>query len=94
MHISGVVKNCHNVCGVVVRNNGDLILRARHDTTGGEQLNGVLVYSAADQTISLGIGLTTTETSADDELVISADGNTIYLSLPTRNEIVRVEDVP
>lgn len=80
------------VHSMVVRGNGDIVFRGRHNTVGGDELNGVLVFSAADDTVKLGVGLLTSETSADDELVITADRTTIYLSLPARNEIVRVVD--
>ncbi len=78
----------------VVRNDGDLVVRARHNLAGGDELNGVLIFSPGDQTMTFGVGYTTTETSEDDELAISADGNDIYMALPNLNTIVRLVDIP
>lgn len=52
----------------------------------------MLVYSPASHTITLAASLPAEQLTEDDDLVTSADRATIYLSLPKRNEIVRVVD--
>lgn len=73
--------------------NGDLIIRGARGLTGAISENGILVYSAADGDIVLGLDLPVSEISEDDEMVITADGGTIFLSLPRRNQIVRAVDL-
>ncbi len=77
----------------VVRDNGDLIIRGSMDTTTTDVFSGLLIWSATDQTTTSALTLPAEESSEDDELVMTSDG-TILLSLPERNEIVRVSDVP
>lgn len=84
----------YGIHSFVVRNNGDLVMRARHNLASGSELNGVLIFSPADQTMTFGLGYTTAETSENDELVISADGSDIYMALPKLNQIVRLVDAP
>jgi len=73
--------------------NGDLIIRGARGLTGATSENGILVYSADDRDIVLGIELPLSEISEDDEMVITADGDTVFLSLPRRNQIVRAVDL-
>jgi hypothetical protein len=74
----------------VVTTDGDIVIRGsfRRDQNS-ELLTGILIWSAATQEISVGMTLPISELSETDELVRGPDG-TIYLSLPQRNEIVRV----
>lgn len=75
----------------VVLSNGDMILRGIFDPSGGPRLAGLLIRSADDGQIELGLDLADADTSADDEMIIADDG-TIYLAQPNRNQIVRVMD--
>ncbi len=74
----------------VALGNGDLILRAVYAPEGGDRLENILIWSAADQEVLPGLDLPAAEVSADDEMILAHDGETIYLSLPNRNEVVRV----
>src|SRR5690606_11888007 len=76
----------------VVRNNDDIVLLGRHDTATSDQLNGVLLYDATDESIHLGVGFPSSDTVDGGDLAISSDGSTIYLSLAARNEILTVSD--
>ena len=76
----------------VVRANGDIVLLGRHDTASGEQLNGVLLYSAADQDVKLGVAYSAGETVDGGDMAITADRATIFLSIAARNEIVTIAD--
>ena len=69
---------------------GDLIVRGIYDPEGEERLEGILIWSATDEEVLPGLELPAAETSADDEMILAPDGETIYLALPNRNEIVRV----
>ncbi|GMU21466.1 MAG: hypothetical protein AMXMBFR13_15590 [Phycisphaerae bacterium] len=51
-----------------------------------------MLYSPASDTITLGASLPAEQLAEDEELVTSSDRGTIYLSLPKRDEIVRVVD--
>jgi hypothetical protein len=73
--------------------NGDLIIRGARAITAVQSENGILVYSAADEDIVLGLELPLAEISEADEMVITADGDTVFLSLPNRNQIVRAIDL-
>jgi hypothetical protein len=77
----------------VVRNDGDLIIRGDHAVSATDSFAGLLIWSAADQTVSRALELSVDDRSEDDEMVIAADG-TIYLTLLNRSEIVRVVDAP
>lgn len=74
----------------IVLADGDLIVRGIYDPEGDERLEGILIWSGADEEVLPGLDLPATETSADDEMILAPDGETIYLALPNRNEIVRV----
>jgi len=76
----------------VALDGGDLILRGIYDPADGDQTTGLLIWSAADEEVQIGLEMTSTEVSADDEMILAADGETVYLSLPERDEIVVVVD--
>ena len=65
-------------------------MRGIYDPVGEERLEGILIWSGADEEVLPGLDLPAAETSADDEMILAPDGETIYLALPNRNEIVRV----
>ncbi len=75
----------------VVLSNDDLILRGIFDPSGGTRLAGLLIRSADDGEIELGLGIPDADRSADDEMVIASD-DTIYLAQPNLDQIVRVID--
>ncbi len=75
--------------------NGDLLLRGSLQTGPTTQRRGIVLYNAADEVAAVVLEIAGAQLSEDDEMLITPDGNTIYLSLPNRNEIVtvrRVED--
>jgi len=72
--------------------NGDLIIRGARAVTAGNTENGILIYSAADEETVLGVALPLQEVSEDDEMIITSNGDTVYLSLPKRNQIYRAID--
>lgn len=78
----------------VALESGDLIIRGTHSRSARpeDQDNGMLIYSAADQSIAFALSLPDGEISEDDEMIITPDGTTIFMSLPQRNEIVRAID--
>ncbi len=75
----------------VALENGDLIIRGTHQTGPTTVDAGILLYNAADQEITFAKEIPTDQRSEDDEMIITPDGSTIYLSLPARNEIVIVQ---
>jgi hypothetical protein len=75
----------------VVLANGDLVIRGSFEVTP-PTVHGVFFWSAEDQEVVPGVKLSTGEFSPNDEMVITPDGSTIYLSLPLLNKIVRVVD--
>lgn len=76
----------------VVLDNGDLLMRGTwQENATADTVSGVLLWSAADQTLSVALQLPFSEVSGDDEMIATPDRSTIYLSLPARNEIVRVD---
>ncbi|MBI4716684.1 MAG: hypothetical protein HY763_02685 [Planctomycetes bacterium] len=74
----------------VVRANGDMVIRGTQQVTATESHSGILLFDAATATLRVGLELPAEELSEDDEMLITPDGATIYLSLPNRNEIVVV----
>jgi len=76
----------------VVLDNDDLVLRGAFTTNAGQFVEGVHLYSAADESVTPGMEIPPEEASEDDEMLIAPDGR-ILLSLPARNEIVVVTDV-
>ncbi len=74
----------------VALESGDLILRSIFDPEGETRLEGLLIWSAQDEQVELGLELPSAETSSNDEMILAADGETIYLSLPNRDEVVLV----
>lgn len=74
----------------VILDNGDILFRGSFQQSAAMSVNGIFIFSPADQSITLGTMLPSTDVSSDDEMVMTADG-TIYLSLPRRNQIVRVD---
>lgn len=72
--------------------NGDLVIRGARGVVAASPQNGILFYSAADDALTFALGLSTEQRSEDDELVITADGSAVFLSLPNANTIVRVID--
>jgi hypothetical protein len=81
-----------NTESFVVLDSGDFIIRGTFGT-GSSRINGILL-SVEDEMLELAIDLPDNELSDDDEMILSADGNTIFLALPLRNggEIYRLED--
>lgn len=75
----------------VVLENGDLIIDGIYSPSGGDRLQGLLIWSAETQSVHLGLALSADDVAEDDEMIVAPDG-TIFLSLPDRNEIVRVID--
>lgn len=73
--------------------NGDLLLRGNLQTGPTSQRRGIVYYNAADEVADVVLEITGADLSEDDEMLIAPDGNTIYLSLPNRNEIVTVRRV-
>lgn len=73
--------------------NGDLLLRGTRQTGPTTQRRGILFYNAAEEMIDVVLEIAGADLSEDDELIIAPDGNTIYLSLPNRNEIVTVRKI-
>lgn len=77
----------------VVTDAGDLIIRGTQRLSGTSSRQGIFIWSAATQTIDLGLEMTSSDVSESDEMVRAADG-TIFLSLPNRDEIVTVTLLP
>lgn len=76
----------------VVLEGGDMIISGVYDPEGEDRLRGLLIFLPDEQRFELGAELSTGEMSADDEMILADDGETIYLALPNRNEVVRVID--
>jgi hypothetical protein len=76
----------------VVLGNGDLLIRGSYQPAGGSRVSGLLIWSGETYALEVGLALPDADLSEDDELVIAPEG-TIYLSLPERNQIVRVIDL-
>lgn len=74
----------------VVLASGDMVIRGTFQMSATGSQRGILLYDTAAQTISVGLALLTADVSTADEMVITSDGLTILLSLPNRNEILRV----
>ena len=74
----------------VVLENGDVVLRGAWQTSPTTSERGVFLYDAASDETMLGVAIPADELSANDGMVVSSDGSTILLSLPNRDEIVRV----
>ncbi|MCK4659482.1 MAG: hypothetical protein KAV82_08170 [Phycisphaerae bacterium] len=75
----------------VVLDNGDIVISGAYHPQGESRILGILLWSADTQSITMGLPISDSEYSEDNELVIAPDG-TIYMALPDRNEIVRVID--
>ena len=75
----------------VVLDSGDIILDGIYDPADGDRVMGLLIWSGESETVMTGLEMPEEEVSEDDEMILGPDG-TIYLSLPDRNEIVRVVD--
>lgn len=73
----------------VILDNGDILFRGSFQQTAAMSVTGIFIFSPADQSLTLGTMLPSADISGDDEMVMAPDG-TIYLSLPRRNQIVRV----
>jgi hypothetical protein len=73
----------------VVLDNNNLIIRGVHSPIGGASASGILIWSAANHEVQVGLTLPSDELSENDEMILAPDG-AIYLALPERNEIVRV----
>jgi len=76
----------------VVLDNGDLVLRGSFAAAGSPTVVGVLLYSAADESVTPGVAIPGDRVSEDDEMLIAPDGR-ILMSVPAGNEIVVVTDV-
>ena len=70
--------------------NGDLVMVGNLQESGATSTSGILLYSAADDRVTVGVEIPSADRNEDDEMVITADGSTIFLTLPNRNQIVRV----
>ncbi|MBN2560646.1 MAG: hypothetical protein JXQ75_06925 [Phycisphaerae bacterium] len=73
----------------VARSNGDLVMRGSYQESATQTTTGIILYTAATQQVEVGLEMPAANISESDEMVITTDG-TILLSLPNRNEIVRV----
>lgn len=76
----------------VVRSNDDIVFLGRFTSILGDDLNGVLLYSAADDSVQLGVAYSAADTADGGDMAISADRSTIFVAIAGRNEIVTVSD--
>ncbi len=78
----------------VVLPGGDLLIRGVY-TPENNPINGLMIWSAADEAVTVVVDLEDDfdlTLSEDDEIVLAADGKTAYLSLPEMGEIWRAID--
>jgi len=76
----------------VVLDDGDLLIRGVYDPADGATVNGIILWDADTEAVTIFEDLPDTDLSGNDELIISADRSTIYLALPERSEIWRGTD--
>ena len=76
----------------VVLQNGDLLIRGVYDPPDGPSVNGIILWEAESEEVTIFEDLPIEDLSAHDELIISPDRQTVYLSLPSRSEIWRGTD--
>lgn len=75
----------------VVLKNDDLLIRGVYDPDPGNEpsVNGIVLWEAEGQEVTVFEDLPDDILSGYDELIISADRSTVYLALPERGEIWR-----
>jgi hypothetical protein len=78
----------------VVLADDSLLIRGVYDPDPGNvaQVSGILLWDATTQAVVLFEDLPDEDMSGNDELIISDDRSTIFLSLPSRSEIWRGDD--
>jgi hypothetical protein len=78
----------------VVLQNNDLLIRGVYNPAPGTQpqVNGIVLWSAETQEVTVFEDLPDQDLAGSDELIISEDLSTVYLALPERSEIWRGTD--